>query len=79
MKDALAERMLNAEMNVHLGSKAESVAGNHRDDTSAKTVLRREGPMELSMPRDRHSRFDSALIGKCQRRSPGFDDKKIAL
>ena len=35
--------------------------------------------MELSIPRDRHGRFDPALIGKYRRRFPGFDDKIIAL
>ncbi len=79
LKKALAERMLNAEMDVHLGSEAESEAGNHRNGTSAKTVLTPEGPMELSIPRDRHGRFDPALIGKYRRRFPGFDDKIIAL
>ena len=79
LKKALAERMLNAEMDVHLGSEAESDAGNHRNGTSAKTVLTPEGPMELSIPRDRHGRFDPALIGKYRRRFPGFDDKIIAL
>jgi putative transposase len=79
LKKALAERMLNAEMDVHLDSEAELAAANHRNGTSAKTVLTPEGPMELSIPRDRHGRFDPALIGKYRRRFPGFDDKIIAL
>jgi transposase-like protein len=52
---------------------------NHRNGHSAKTVLTPEGSMELSIPRDRHGRFDPALIGKYRRRFPGFDDKIIAL
>ncbi|HET6553259.1 MAG TPA: IS256 family transposase [Dyella sp.] len=79
LKKALAERMLQAEMDVHLESPTEFEAGNHRNGTSAKTVLTPEGPMELSIPRDRHGRFDPALIGKYRRRFPGFDDKIIAL
>jgi len=35
--------------------------------------------VELSIPRDRHGRFDPALIAKYQRRFPGFDHKIIAL
>ena len=35
--------------------------------------------MTLSIPRDRHGRFDPALIAKYRRRFPGFDDKIIAL
>jgi putative transposase len=36
LKKALAERMLNAEMDVHLESDEESSAGNHRNGTSAR-------------------------------------------
>jgi putative transposase len=79
LKKALAERMLNAEMDVHLDNEAEAGVANHRNGHSAKTVLTPEGSMELSIPRDRHGRFDPALIGKYRRRFPGFDDKIIAL
>ena len=79
LKKAIAERMLNAEMDIHLDSEAEQFAGNHRNGTSSKTVLTPEGPLELAIPRDRHGRFDPALIAKYRRRFPGFDDKIIAL
>ncbi len=79
LKRALAERMLNAEMDVHLANEAEAGLRNHRNGTSGKTVLTPEGSLELSIPRDRHGRFDPALIGKYRRRFPGFDDKIIAL
>lgn len=79
LKKALAERMLNAEMDVHLDSEAEQEAGNHRNGSSGKTVLSDDGELVLSIPRDRHGRFDPALIAKYQRRFPGFDDKIIAL
>ncbi|MDE1184120.1 IS256 family transposase [Paraburkholderia sp.] len=79
LKKALAERMLNAEMDVHLDQPLEHDAGNHRNGSSAKTVLSEDGPLELAIPRDRHGRFDPALIGKYQRRFPGFDQKIIAL
>jgi putative transposase len=79
LKKALAERMLNAEMDVHLDNEAEAGVANHRNGHSVKTVLTPEGSMELSIPRDRHGRFDPALIGKYRRRFPGFDDKIIAL
>lgn len=35
--------------------------------------------MTLSIPRDRHGRFDPVLIAKYQRRFPGFDAKIVAL
>lgn len=79
LKKALAERMLNAEMDSHLGSEAEQQAGNHRNGSSEKTVLSDDGEVVLSIPRDRHGRFDPALIRKYQRRFPGFDQKIIAL
>jgi putative transposase len=79
LKKALAERMLNAEMDVHLAQEAEAGLKNHRNGTSPKTVLTPEGSLDLSIPRDRHGRFDPALIGKYRRRFPGFDDKIIAL
>ncbi len=79
LKKALAERMLNAEMDVHLDSEAEQQAGNHRNGSSQKTVLSDDGELVLSIPRDRHGRFDPALIAKYQRRFPGFDQKIIAL
>ena len=79
LKKALAERMLNAEMDVHLGCEAERSAGNHRNGSSRKRMLGSDGQWQLSIPRDRHGRFDPALIGKYQRRFPGFDQKIIAL
>jgi len=79
LKKALAERMLNAEMDVHLDSDGEQSSGNHRNGSSTKTVLADDGELTLSIPRDRHGRFDPALIRKYQRRFPGFDDKIIAL
>lgn len=79
LKKALAERMLNAELDVHLDSEAEQAAGNHRNGSSQKRGLSDDGELVLSIPRDRHGRFDPALIRKYQRRFPGFDEKIIAL
>ena len=69
LKKALAERMLQAEMDVHLDSEAEQAAGNHRNGSSDKTVLSEDGALTLSIPRDRHGRFDPALIAKYKRRA----------
>jgi putative transposase len=79
LKKALAERMLDAEMDLHLESEAERQAGNHRNGSSHKTVRSEDGELVLAIPRDRHGRFDPALIPKYQRRFPGFDEKIIAL
>ncbi|MBY5268039.1 IS256 family transposase [Spiribacter salinus] len=79
LKKALAERMLNAEMDVHLDGDDEQHSGNHRNGTSPKTVDTGAERIILDIPRDRHGRFDPVLIGKYQRRFPGFDDKIIAM
>ncbi len=79
LKKRLAERMLDGEMDHHLGAEEEAEAGNHRNGYGAKTVLTDTGKLELSIPRDRHGRFDPVLIGKYRRRFAGFDDKIIAL
>jgi putative transposase len=76
---ALAERILNAELDHHLDDPDEHEAGNHRNGTSSKTVLTESGAMDLSIPRDRQGRFEPALIAKYRRRLPGFDQKVIAL
>ena len=79
LKKALAERVLDVEMDHHLGQDPEHAAGNHRNGSSSNTVLADSGKLELSIPRDRHGRFDPQLIAKYQRRFPGFDQKVIAL
>ena len=79
LKKRLTERMLNAEMNHHLGENLEQEAGNHRNGYSSKTVLTDSGKLELSIPRDRHGRFDPVLIEKYRRRFPGLDEKIISM
>ena len=103
MKSAL-ERMLNSEMDVHLGRRpaitvdAESLAAetspasepaetpsgpkrspNRRNGRSQKTVQGDQGELTLATPRDRDGTFEPQLIGKHQRRVPGFDEKILAL
>ena len=79
LKKALAERILDAEMDVHLGSEAEKAGKNHRNGRSKKTVLTDSSALELSIPRDRNGHFEPQLIEKYRRRFPGFDEKIIAL
>jgi putative transposase len=76
LKKALAERVLKAEMDHHL---AGDESGNRRNGYGRKTVLTDTGSVELSIPRDRASTFDPQLIGKYQRRFPGFDEKIISM
>jgi transposase-like protein len=53
LKKAPAERILNAELDQHLGREGEQTAGNVRNDTSPKTVLTDSGKLELAIPRNR--------------------------
>lgn len=78
LKKALAERILNAEMDHHLGAGEDS-GGNSRNGYGRKTVLTETGKMVLDIPRDRLSSFDPQLIAKYQRRFPGFDEKIISM
>jgi putative transposase len=91
MKSAL-ERMLDTEMEVHLGRKAsvalppdEAPAGkpaapaNRRNGHSRKTVQGDLGELKLDTPRDRRGSFEPQLIAKHQRRLSGFDEKILTL
>jgi putative transposase len=100
MKSAL-ERMLNTEMDVHLGRRAAAAceaessaaettpavelagptkdSGNRRNGRSRKTVQGDQGELTIATPRDRNGTFEPQLIGKHQRRVPGFDEKILAL
>lgn len=82
-KKALMERALGGELSHHLGygrgeSKPEE-SPNHRNGTSAKTVLTDSGAVRIEVPRDRAGTFEPLLIGKHERRFEGFDDKILAL
>ena len=94
MKSAL-ERMLNSELDVHLGRKGTAGAAvsepaappaksgkrspNRRNGHSSKTVQGNLGEITLATPRDRDGTFEPQLIPKHQRRLPGFDEKILAL
>jgi hypothetical protein len=82
-KKAFIERALNAEMSHHLGYGAGQTkpegATNHRNGSSAKTVITDTGSVRIEVPREREGTFEPQLIGKHERRLTGFDDKIIAL
>ena len=64
LKKALAERVLNAEIEDHLDGEAD----NSRNGYGKKTVVTDTARIELDVPRDRQSSFDPHLIAKYQRR-----------
>jgi len=82
-KKALLERALGAELEHHLtqeaGAAPPEAPANHRNGTSAKTVLTDTGAVPLAIPRDRQGTFAPVLIPTHARRFTGFDDKIIAL
>jgi putative transposase len=80
MKSAL-ERMLNTEMDHHLGRRGDqpAPAGNRRNGRSKKTVAGDLGEVTLATPRDRDGTFEPQVVGKHQRRLAGFDEKILAL
>ena len=77
LKKALAERMLNAEMDQHLGGETADGRANTCNGYGQKTVLTDTGRLALEIPRDRQGTFDPQLIAKYQRRFPGFDEKIV--
>lgn len=83
LKKAVMERALNAELSAHLGYEKgqEKPAGesNHRNGSSAKTVLSESGSVRLEIPRDRDGTFDPQLIRKGQRRIDGMDQKILSM
>jgi len=85
LKKALAERVLNAEMDHHLADSTqdevseEEKPGNRRNGYSKKTVLTENEAIDLAIPRDRRGNFEPQLIAKYQRRFPGFDEKLISM
>jgi putative transposase len=83
LKKAIIERAMGAEMSHHLGYRAgeprPAGQNNHRNGTTAKTVLTHDGPVRVEIPRDREASFEPILIPKHERRFNGFDDKIIAL
>ena len=92
MKSAL-ERMLGAELKVHLQEEQAAAAGatslveetsprpgrNRRNGTSPKSIQGDLGKLALDVPRDRDATFEPQLVPKHQRRLSGFDEKILAL
>ena len=72
LKRGLAERVLNAELDVHLDNEAAAGKRNHRNGYSRKSVLTETSKIEIAVPHDREGTFDPQLIAKHQQRFPGI-------
>lgn len=83
LQKRLAERMLAGELTEHLGyapgAEKPAEQGNHRNGTSAKTVLTESGALPLDIPRDREGTFAPQLVPKGVRRLPQFDENVLSL
>ena len=80
LRQALLNRLMAAEFDHHMDQDRASGEGrNHRNGATRKRVLTGDGHVEVTIPRDREARFEPVLIGKYQRRLPGFNDKVISL
>jgi putative transposase len=79
----LVERVLEAEMEDHLGypkgERDEEPKANPRNGTTSKTVKTDDGEIEILVPRDRNGTFEPQLVKKRQRRLTDFDDKVLSL
>ncbi len=62
LKKALAERVLNAELDDHLDNEAAEGSLNRRNGYSKKTVLTETAKIDVRIPRDREGTFDPKLI-----------------
>ena len=80
----VVEGALEGEMDDHLGYGKHDPAGrdggNSRNGRRAKTGKSTEaGPVEISVPRDRHSSFEPRIVAKRQRRLTGVEEIVISL
>lgn len=79
----LLNRILETEMDVHLGYKKNSNegdnSGNSRNGYSKKTILTQAQEVELNVPRDRNSEFEPEIVPKYAKRLPLFNDQIISL
>ena len=79
----LLNRILEAEMDVHLGYKKHSNngdnSGNSRNGYSKKKILTHDQNVELNIPRDRNSEFEPEIVPKYAKRLPLFNDQIISL
>lgn len=79
----MVEKMLEKEMEEHLGYEKHSSKGNNsgnsRNGKNTKTVHSSHGPIEIEVPRDRKSVFEPQLIKKRQGHINSFDEKIISM
>ncbi|WP_414716772.1 transposase, partial [Syntrophomonas wolfei] len=78
------EKMLEAEMDEHLGYEKNSVAGNNSGNSRngyypPKTIKSEWGEAEISVPRDRNGTFEPKAIEKRQTRTDEVEKRVLAM
>ncbi|EFG74145.1 putative transposase, Mutator family, partial [Mycobacterium parascrofulaceum ATCC BAA-614] len=80
---AVLERSLQTEMTHHLGYESGDPAGrgsgNSRNGFSSKTVSTVNGPVDISVPRDRNGSFEPAIVPKKTRRLNNINSVVLSL
>jgi putative transposase len=78
MTKAVLERALQAEMTHHLGYEradpAGAGSGNSRNGSATKTVSTTNGPVTITVPRDRNGEFEPRIVPKRARRVGQIDE-----
>lgn len=80
---AVLERALATEMTHHLGYEAGDPAGrgtgNSRNGFTPKTVTTVNGPVDITVPRDRNGSFEPAIVPKKTRRLANINSVVLSL
>jgi putative transposase len=83
MTKAVLERALQAEMTHHLGYVRDDPAGhgsgNSRNGSATKTVSTTNGPVTITVPRDRNGEFEPQIVPKRARRVGAIDELIVAV
>ena len=77
------EKMLEAEMEEHLGYDKHAVIGNNsgnsRNGFNTKTIKSEWGEAEIAVPRDRNGTFEPAVVEKRQTRTDDIETRVLAM
>jgi putative transposase len=83
MTKAVIDRALQAEMTHELGYSYDDPAGvgsgNSRNGSSKKTVSTKNGPVTITVPRDRNGEFEPKIVPKRARRLGQIDEMILSL
>jgi len=77
------EKMLESELDVHLGYEKNSVLGNNsgnsRNGYGTKTIKSEWGESKVCVPRDRNGSFEPQILGKRQTRTDDIESRILAM